>query len=698
MPTTFELSRRDLLELSGAALVATTGGVMGATPAMADSQAFSKTREAARKAAHAQLVENDAPAASFALFDRNGLIWADAVGVIDKQAKTPATTDTLFCIGSCSKVIAAAATMVLVDRGKVELDAPLTRYLPNFRMLSDGYADITVRMLMSHASGFPGTDYRGGFAAKWNPRYPAQVMETLRAARLKHRPGEMSVYCNDGFTMLEPLIKQVSGKDFPAFVESEIFAPLGMRRSRFGNRAIAPGSFAPGYAKQRKQPLEAINPSASGGAYTTPSEMARFLAMFLNEGKFNGRQVLSAGAVKRMGENQSAREPLRPAPSENGFGLGWDSVRADAFAPFGLTAWRKNGGTATYATDMIVIPQAGLGVIVTGSSIKFNAGRLAEQVLLTALVEQGALPAMPQPLTSLAQPVAAAATADPRWFDGVFAHHASLIRFEKEEAGTVSLAKYASGKWTTALKDLKPREDGALAAEESPTTVFALTEAQGATYLLQKGVTGLKHYAATMVGAQKLPPLGELSPAWRRRMGKTWLIVNEPAESLLFVAQQPIVALSEAPGAQGYVVMASGAPDDRQDQAVDASKGDRRALMCLKIPFNNGRDLNDLEVFERDGQEWLRIGSTALRPLDGVAGLGAGAHVCAIGPEGYAEWRRLDMIGALSVSGCANWKLFNDEYQQLAGGAGDVRHVAAPQAAYLWVDGKPGARISVALA
>jgi hypothetical protein len=399
-----------------------------------------------------------------------------------------------------------------------------------------------------------------------------------------------------------------------------------------------------------------------------------------------------------MGENQSAREPLRPVPTDDGFGLGWDSVRNAAFAPFGLAAWRKNGGTSTYATDMIILPQAGLGAIAIGSSVRFKAGRLIEQALIGALVEQGVIPAMPQPLTSFAKPVAAAASLDPRWFDGIFAHYAGLSRFEKNEAGEISMAKCRDGKWNIEQKGLRQREDGALVSDDAPNLAFSLVEAQGSTYLAIKLVSGLKHYDVVLPGMQKLPSGRDLSPAWARRIGKTWALVNEPFDSVLFEAQQPVVQLNEAPGQKGYVVMSFGPRDERVDQPVDAGKDDKRGLMCLKIPFNSSRDLNDLEVIERGSEEWLRIGSSVFRPLEGLATLGAGAHALAIGPEGYAEWRRLGVFSPLSISGCSHWKLFNDEYEQLAAGAGDARNVGSQRAAFLWVVGKPGATIKIALA
>lgn len=122
----------------------------------------------------------------------------------------------MYGIGSVSKVFAAMAAMKLVDQGKIDLDAPLVQYLPDFRMAAPEYPQITVRMLLNHSAGFAGTDYRNGFTNAPVPGYAAQVQQALATQRLKHQPGEMAVYCNDCFTMIEPLVAAVSGQPYPS--------------------------------------------------------------------------------------------------------------------------------------------------------------------------------------------------------------------------------------------------------------------------------------------------------------------------------------------------------------------------------------------------------------------------------------------------------------------------------------------------
>ena len=203
------------------------------------------------------------------------------------------------------------AAMILVERGKLELDVPLLRYLPTFRMASPEYTQVTVRMLLNHSSGFPGADYRGIFRTSPFSGYAEQVMAALATARLKHLPGEMSVYCNDGFTMLEPLIKAVTGKSYAQFVTDEILAPLGMKRSSYALQAFAAGSYATGYDGTTQLPQEYTLAYASGGLYTTPTEMARIARMLLSGGQLDGVRILQAATLTEMARNQTLAQALK---------------------------------------------------------------------------------------------------------------------------------------------------------------------------------------------------------------------------------------------------------------------------------------------------------------------------------------------------------------------------------------------------
>ena len=161
--------------------------IAGCSSSDSFSPAYTATIAEGRSAATEIMEKTGASSISLAFIDGERLVWAETFGHADKGSKTAPTADTMYCIGSTSKMIATIAVMKLVDQKLVFLDDPLTKYIPSFSMASPEYTQITVRMLLNHSSGFPGTDYRNGFTSSpLSFGYSAQVLETLKTQRLKH--------------------------------------------------------------------------------------------------------------------------------------------------------------------------------------------------------------------------------------------------------------------------------------------------------------------------------------------------------------------------------------------------------------------------------------------------------------------------------------------------------------------------------
>ncbi|MBE7503570.1 MAG: beta-lactamase family protein [Verrucomicrobiales bacterium] len=132
-------------------------------------------------------------AVSVALLDDRRILWEEAFGLVDKTRSARPDPETLFCIASLSKIVAAVGTMMLVDRGLVVLDDPVTRYLTNFRMTGgEAWRRITVRMLLNHSSGLPGTHLADVLTVVPLAGYAAQLERSMARKRLKHAPGEMA--------------------------------------------------------------------------------------------------------------------------------------------------------------------------------------------------------------------------------------------------------------------------------------------------------------------------------------------------------------------------------------------------------------------------------------------------------------------------------------------------------------------------
>ena len=242
--------------------------------------------------------------ATIAITDHGRLVYAEGFGPADRLQNIPVDKDTRFNIGSISKVYVTTAIMLLVDETKVDLDKPVTAYLPEFRMADERYRQITVRMLLNHSSGLPGGSYANSFGFHYYNDFLPETLNTLAKSHLKHDPGAMAVYCNDGFSLAEMIVEKVSGKKFAAFLQERVFTPLALSRTGLGVGQLPPQSgvtIARFYdAAGRIDPPEAVSFLASGGLSSTAEELCRFVDSFSG----HGRQILSPRALAEMHKNQ----------------------------------------------------------------------------------------------------------------------------------------------------------------------------------------------------------------------------------------------------------------------------------------------------------------------------------------------------------------------------------------------------------
>lgn len=633
-------------------------------------------------------------AVSVALIDDQRILWAEAFGFLDKKAGLTPTTDTLFGLASGSKVFAAIATMILVDRGLVDLDTPFVHYVPEFRMADDRYRDITIRMLLSHSSGLPGTDYRNASTLFPMAGHVHQILASLADQRLKHAPGEMAVYCNDGFELIELAVAAATGASYTDFIAQEILKPLGMTHSRFGIETLPGGSYAATLnAQGEPNPQEYMNNHATGGIYTTPSDMARLARLLLNEGRLGEVRLLSSGAVAEMGRDQSATLALNLLHLSR-WGLGWDSVRQAGLAEVGVTAWAKNGGSNYFATQFDIAPDEGLAVVVMRVGGGLDVGTLAERILLHALAERGSIAGVPQPLNPNPPPTIPTSEAELLAMCGGYAGQ-YLERLENHDQSLTWL-RGVMGQWLEAGSGLWRREGGDWIADSVPDTALFIVEADGHRHLAHRYAAGLKHYQAVEILGQRLPALPPLSAKWQARAGKSWLQVNDPfgTNSALGLTT-PLFLLWQNPSLPGYLI-ASGYP--MMSKALDPSVSDDRALWCGKVA---ARDLYDVVIEEREGEEWLLVGSSLYRPMDTVPAWASDQAEIAIGAEGLGEWRKLPAVSALSIAGANAWYLYDAQFTLLASRIGEmiVRELPEelPGETYLLVYGAPDAVIGVTL-
>ncbi len=693
--------RRRLGALVGALLVAAFSvPAWIAAPVAVDAAAprvsYAATIADGRAAATAMLAASGASSLSIALVDHGSIVWRETFGHLDGPTGAKPTADTLYGLGSVSKMVTTAAVMTLVDAGTVSLDAPVVRYVPDFRMASPEYRRITVRMLLDHSAGLPGADYRNFAGTTPYPAFEAQMLADLATERLKTTPGAMSVYCNECFNLAQVVVARASGKPFPAYVADAILAPLGMTHSRYGDVPFAEGSTARAFdaSTGTLTPQEYPNGYGSGGFFSTPTEMARLATMLASGGVYDGRRILSAASVAEMARDQTVSTLDVSGPLSLRFGLGWDTVAERALVSVGVPGWWKSGDIFTYSAGLLVAPKAGLSVIVENAGPfgrHISAQALTERVMLHALVDQGTLRSVPPVLGRATLPARTPTAAQLHAIEGIYVRQGGVAyRVDARPDGSLQLAMAIGDAWTPILGPFTLRSDGLFWNDGDPAVAIRAATRWGTTYLVGRLTQGYGTAWTDAPMGQHFPPGEPLSPAWSARLGKTWLMTNvNPTDFKWLVS--PATHLATIPDLPGYLDIV----DPYSPAPVDVGGSDTFGAMCLVAPVEAGRDLVDLDVVVRDGEEWLRYGSFEYRPAATVPALASGPSSVAIGPDGRAEWRMVASASTLAVAGAKDWKVFDADLAPVASGSGDAPKVAVSAGGYVVLFGAAGTTVHI---
>ncbi len=301
-----------------------------------------------------------------------------------KEGKeTEESWERLYCVGSVSKIYAAAAVMQLVDQGKVNLDAPVTDYIPDFKMADPRYKDITVRMLMNHTSGIMGTTLLNESLYDDHEIDADKILlENLATQRLKADPGEYAAYCNDGFGLLQIIVENVSGMSFTDYITNELAGTLGLTHTGTPMNASSLGEFAPVYVKKLPYDPEYCLDIGSGGIYATASDVARFGSSFFA----GSNKLISQKLVDEMEIGWSESED----EYRDGNGLGWDYVKMLQYDKAGVQIIGKGGDVGTMHAHLMVAPENEISVSVLSSGGGSSYCMLmCEELLNAALKEQG---------------------------------------------------------------------------------------------------------------------------------------------------------------------------------------------------------------------------------------------------------------------------------------------------------------------
>ncbi|RXZ78545.1 class A beta-lactamase-related serine hydrolase [Paenibacillaceae bacterium] len=561
----------------------------------------------------------------YALIDNGTIKVSGHSGLNDQDGKIPLTKETIYGIGSTSKVFTAAAVMKLVDEGKIDLDTPVVHYITDFKMKDDRYKQITPRMLLNHSSGLQGSSLGNAFLFNDpDPSAHDTLLDQLATQKLKAAPGAFSVYCNDGFTLSEILVERVSKMTFTAFIHQYFAKPLGMNHTMTPQDVLDPSKFAALYspAYEGQLPVETVNAIGTGGIFSTAEDLVRFSQIFTGQ----KTDILSDKSAKAM-EQEEYKKGLWPEDADHSFdyGLGWDSVRLFPFNNYGIKALTKGGDTSLYHSSLVVLPEHNLAAAVVSSGGSSALDQLlANELLLQVLKEKGAIKET-KPNQSFGTPIKHTMPEDIAAYAGSYTNLYEQFEVAIKE-GELTLI----GNMVTDQKFIYT-SDGTFVDQEGSTKISFITESNGRTYLWLRNyitVPGFGQIANSEYMAEKITGATlskDTADAWAKREGKTYYLLNEKFSSVTFL-NLPAVPISSGNGVEGYF----------QNMKIT---GPNTAENIHHIPGMGGRDTFEAIFSVKDDIEYLEARGSSYISEDGVKPLYKGkSSVATIQTDGNARW------------------------------------------------------------
>lgn len=311
--------------------------------------------------AEALLEEHEGVGAGLALMRDGELVYAGGVGLASLEPERPVTADTVFRIGSVTKMVVALSVMRLVEQGRLSLADPVLEHLPD-APIDNPWSDtdpVRVVHLLEHTAGFDDMHFRNmnlpeGMDA---PADLDAVLSRLdQELQVRWRPGQRHSYSNPGYALAGKVVEAVTGEAFHHYADREVLGRLGIEPGRWQLGGVD-GPIALGYADGAPAQREDILLYPAGSLTLSSTELARVLALFLGRGELDGERLISADSIERM-ERPETTAAAR-AGIVHGYGLGnFGSIRA------GRAFSGHDGGIDGFISSLGYQPENGYGYVV----------------------------------------------------------------------------------------------------------------------------------------------------------------------------------------------------------------------------------------------------------------------------------------------------------------------------------------------
>ncbi len=284
-------------------------------------------------------------------------------GVISLETGYPTRPDSLFQIGSNTKVFTATLAMKMLEAGKLDLDTPIKEYLPDLRLADEqAQATITMRHLLTHMSGLEGDRFDDtGIGDDALGKFIDQAYTWAQESD----PGEIWSYCNSGFSLAGRVLEHLAGKPYEEAVREEIFAPLGMERSFWHAHEVVMYSAVAGHSWNPEANQHAVahpwaiprSSNPAGAIISNVEDVITFMRFHMGDGTWNGERVLSEESLRAMRQEQAQ------VNSGVKWGIGWTLTEID-----GHQILSHGGSTNGQNTQMLAVPDKGFVISVLVNS------------------------------------------------------------------------------------------------------------------------------------------------------------------------------------------------------------------------------------------------------------------------------------------------------------------------------------------
>jgi len=339
---------------------------------------------------------------SIALVDDQRLIAAEGYGYADRDGKVPATSNTVYRAGSISKLFTALATMQFAEVGHIDIDAPVTRYLPALGVVNPfGDGELySLRQLMCHRSGMIRESPVGSYFDGSEPSVQ-ETVDSLAGCILIHPPGSRTKYSNSGVTVVGHVVAQVAGRPFEDHLRERVLDRLGMRRSGFVLTKELRAGLAQGYMdvadgeggfRTIEAPLFQLGTLPAGNLYSTAPDLARFLSCLFARGRAGSEVLVQPETLDQMFAPQLTT-------NQSGFGLGFFVGEHR-----GRKTFRHTGAVYGFSASLTGLSEEKIGVILLNNDdLAIGPVRRLNELALDLMIEAklGAAPPEPVPTVSV---------------------------------------------------------------------------------------------------------------------------------------------------------------------------------------------------------------------------------------------------------------------------------------------------------